>query len=449
MYSYTYVVGHVNPDTDSIASAIGYAWLLKERDQLKIKPARAGVLNPQTNWLLQYLEIEIPVLLTDASPRFESVAEMIEASTLEQPLHVAWNIAVKNNKIAPIVNSDRTPYGLVTGESLFQLMIKMVGADTTQHQIKVREILDLPCSQAADQKVPAFLFSSRIKDYIKKILWSEANVFWIIDNGGKYAGIVHQKDLLNPPRIKIILVDHNDSHQAIPSLDEAELIEIIDHHRLGNSSTITPIRFSVEPVGSTSTLVTERIKTSGLTLPPQMAFLLMGGIISDTLNFISPTTTSRDKVAVDYLSQCAFNKNNPYDSIDLHSFAQKLLSSGTGINTRSPQEVVTSDIKFYSEGNIKFAISQAEVTTNLYELTEYFQTLKNALIEIRQSKGLDFAGLMVTDIVRGSSIIILDNPPVILDDLPFSKTPDGAWYAEGLVSRKKQLIPIILSLIKG
>lgn len=449
MYSTIYVVGHVNPDTDSIASAIGYAWLLKERDQLKVKPARAGVLNPQTSWLLEYLGIDLPVLLTDASPRFESVTRMIEATIPEKPLHVAWNIASKNGKIAPIVNPDGTPFGLVTCESLFHLMIKLVGADTTQHQIKVREILDLPCSQAADKKVQTFLLSARIKDYLKKILWAEANIFWIIDGDGKYAGIVHQKDLLNPPRLKIILVDHNESHQAVPSLDEAELIEIIDHHRLGNSSTITPIRFSVEPVGSTSTLVTERIMISGLTVPPQIAFLLMGGIISDTLNLTSPTTTTRDKDAVNFLTHFAFKENNSYDSKNLQSFAQKLLSSGTGLNTRSPKEIVTSDIKFYSEGNIKFAISQAEVTTNLYELTEYFQTLKKALIEIRLSKGLDFVGLMVTDIVRGSSIIILDNPPVILDDLPFSKTPEGAWYAEGLVSRKKQLIPIVLSLIKG
>jgi manganese-dependent inorganic pyrophosphatase len=449
MFNHTFVVGHVNPDTDSIASAIGYSWLLKERDQLKVKPARAGVLNQQTKWLLDYLKIDIPLLLTDASPRFESVSKIIETTTPDKPLHVAWNIARKNKKIAPIVNADGFPYGLVTHESLFNLMIKSVGADTTQHQIKVREILDLPCSQAADQKIQAFLVSARIKDYIKKILWSEANIFWVIDSNGKYAGIVHQRDLLNPPRLKIILVDHNETHQSVPSLDEAELIEIIDHHRLGNSSTISPIRFTVEPVGSTSTLVTERIKTSGLEVSPQIAFLLMGGIISDTLNLISPTTTARDNDAINYLAKWAFNEKYISDSKNIKSFAQKLLSSGTGLNTRSPHEIITSDIKFYSEGSIKFAISQAEVTTNLYEISDYFQVLKRALVEIRKSKGLDFAGLMVTDIVRGSSIIILDNAPVILDDLPYSKTNEGAWYAQGLVSRKKQLIPLLLSLIKG
>jgi manganese-dependent inorganic pyrophosphatase len=449
MFSHTYVVGHVNPDTDSIASAIGYSWLLKERDQLKVIPARAGALNQQTKWLLDYLKIDVPILLTDASPRFESVAKKIETTTPDKPLHVAWNIASKNKKIAPIVNLDGSPYGLVTHESLFNLMIKLVEADTTQHQIKVREILDLPCSEAADKNIQSFLLSARIKDYIKKILWSEANIFWVVDSEGKYVGILHQRDLLNPPRLKIILVDHNETHQAVPSLDEAELIEIIDHHRLGNSSTISPIQFSVEPVGSTSTLITERIKTSELEVPPKIALLLMGGIISDTLNLISPTTTPRDKDAINYLAQMAFKEINLFDSKNTQSFAQKLLSSGTGLNTRSPQEIIESDIKFYSEGSIKFAISQAEVTTNLYEITYYFQTLKNALVEIRQRNGLNFAGLMVTDIVRGSSIIILDNPPVILDDLPFTRTNEGAWFAQGLVSRKKQLIPLLLSLIKG
>jgi manganese-dependent inorganic pyrophosphatase len=449
MYKQTYIVGHVNPDTDSIASAIGYTWLLRERDGLDVKAARACVLNPQSSWLINFLGIETPVLLTDASPRFESVARMIETIHLDDVLHDAWSIASRNGNIAPIVNSDGTPFGLVTCDSLFRLMISMVGEDTTQHPIRVREILDLPCSQAANTKFLTFLKTAKIKEYLKKILWSEENIFWLIDSEGKYAGLVNQKDLLNPPRLKIILVDHNEAHQSVPSLDEAELIEIIDHHRLGNSSTITPIHFSVEPVGSTSTLITERIRSAPLIINAQIGLLLMGGIISDTLNLISPTTTGRDKEAIGFLSDAIFRSSNPYGVTDSSSFAQMLLSSGTGINIRSAEDVISNDIKFYSEGNYKFAISQAEVTTNLHELTDYIEGLKNALMGLRKSRGLDCAGLMVTDIVRASSMIIFDNPPVLLDDLPFRKTPENTWIAEGLVSRKKQLIPIILSLIKG
>jgi manganese-dependent inorganic pyrophosphatase len=448
MFNQTYVVGHVNPDTDSIASAIGYAWLLKERDGIDAKAARAGVLNPQSTWLLKFLGLYTPMLLTDASPRFDSVARCIESIHPENLLHAAWDIAIKHGKIAPITKKDGTPYGLVTCDGIFRLMISMVGDDTDEHPIRLSRILDLPCSAAAETKFITFLKSARIKDYLKKILWSEENVFWLVDNEGIYAGLVNQKDLLNPPRMKIILVDHNEASQSVPSLDEAELIEIIDHHRLGNSSTITPIHFSVEPVGSTSTLITERIRSSGLKVDPQIGFLLLGGIISDTLNLISPTTTDRDKAAHQFLSDRII-KDNPYKIGSISDFAKMLLASGTGINNRPADEIINSDIKFYEEGKFKFAISQAEVTTNLYELTDYIQNLQKALVSLRKSHGLDFAGLMVTDIVRGASMILFDNPPVLLDDLPFKKTPENTWIAQGLVSRKKQLVPIILGLIKG
>jgi manganese-dependent inorganic pyrophosphatase len=448
MYNQTYVVGHVNPDTDSIASAIAYAWLLQERDGLAVIAARAGVLNPQSKWLLGFLGLEAPVLLTDASPRFESVARMIKAVHPDNLLHDAWSIAVNDSKLAPVVNPNNTPYGLVTCDGIFRLMISMVGEDTEEHPIRLSEILDLPCSQAADTQFITFPKNARIKDYLKKILRAEENVFWLVDSEGKYAGLVDQKDLLNPPRMKIILVDHNEASQSVPSLDEAELIEIIDHHRLGNSSTISPIHFSVEPVGSTSTLITERVRSSGVQIKPQVGFLLIGGIISDTLNLMSPTTTERDRQAFDFLSGLVI-RENPFNISEIKQFANMLLSSGTGINNRSSEEVVSGDIKYYSEDEYKFAISQAEVTTNLYELSEYIQGLQAALVTVRKSRGLDFAGLMVTDIVRGSSILLFDNPPVLLEDLPFEKTADNTWLAEGLVSRKKQLVPVILSLIKG
>lgn len=448
MYKQTYVVGHVNPDTDSIASAIGYAWLLQVRDGLAVAPARAGVLNPQSKWLLDFLGLEIPLLLTDASPRFEAVARMIEAIHPENLLHDAWSIAINNNKMVPVVNPDNTPFGLITSDGIFRLMILMVGEDTEDHPIRLSEILNLPCSQAADTRFITFPKNARIKDYLKKILWAEENVFWLVDAEGKYAGLVDQKDLLNPPRMKLILVDHNEASQSVPSLSEAELIEIIDHHRLGNLSTITPIHFSVEPVGSTSTLITERVRSSGVEFTAQIGFLLLGGIISDTLNLISPTTTERDRQAIDFLSGLVI-KENPFKISEINQFAKMLLSSGTGINNRSAEDVVTGDIKYYTEGEYKFAISQAEVTTNLYELSDYIHSLKAALVTVRKSHGLDFAGLMVTDIVRGSSMLLFENQPVVLDDLPFEKTADNTWLAEGLVSRKKQLIPVILGLIKG
>ncbi len=442
----TYVVGHVNPDTDSISSAIGYAWLLRERDGNDVIAARSGVINQQTSWVLDYLDIEVPYLLSDASPRFESVAHHYDTTTPEKPLSEAWSIVSRTGGVAPVITEDMKPFGLITGESLFTLINQLVGPIPQSKQTTLNEILNLPCKEAADTTVEKFNCSTRIRDLLKKILREEHNEFWVVDDEGKYFGIVRQRDLLNPPRIKLILVDHNEEQQAVSALEEAELIEILDHHRLGNPPTNAPIRFTVEPVGSTSTLVTERIVNAGLAPPPEIAVLLIAGIISDTLNLISPTTTERDREALKRLSRWGFTPTSKLKNETVDSFAEKVLAAGTGLGSRPPEEIVTGDLKTYSAGDYDFAIAQVEVS-DLYELGEHLQDLKDALKDLRTSRGVDFAVLMVTDVVRGSSQLLVENPPAILEDLPFRHNPDGTLLAEDMVSRKKQLVPTILSLL--
>ena len=443
-----FIIGHISPDTDSIVSAICYAWYLREKKTIDAIPARAGGLNPQTSWILKTLNVDSPIYFGDASPRFNSVLHKIDASYSEKPLITAKVFARKNAIIIPLINPDGSPLGMVTSDSFFRMMIEYIGNNTELQQTSINTILNLPCQQAADNKIPRFRASARIKDYLKKILKEEENVFLIIDDKEKYVGVAYKRDLLNPPRFKLILVDHNQSNQAVPSVEEAEIIEIIDHHRLGNSSTIMPIQFNVEPVGSTSTLIAERIISSNIEIPFHIAALLVSGIISDTMNLLSPTTTERDLNVINSLKEPVFRKGTILENDDLKSYAFKVLASGTGLSSRPIKEILTSDIKEYSEGDIKFAIAQAEVT-NLYEINEYLQELKHALLDLKVNQRLDFSGLMVTDVVRGSSKIIFSNQHPILEDLPFQKENDGTWYASGLVSRKKQLIPVILSLIKG
>jgi len=442
-----YVIGHVNPDTDSISAAIGYAWLLKSRDNADVIAARSGVINKQSSWVLDFLGLDIPFLLTDASPRFESVALHLDTALPGAPLSEAWSIASRTGGIAPIINTDDTPFGLVTGESLFNLINQLVGPNPQKKETTLNEIFNLPSEQAADQNIEKFNKNLRIRDVLKKILREEHSEFWVIDDQGKYFGIVRQSDLLNPPRIRLILVDHNEAQQAVSALEEAELLEILDHHRLGNPPTNSPIKFTVDLVGSTSTLVTEGIVEEGLAPPPEIAGLLMAGIISDTLYMISPTTTERDREAIKRLSRWAFTSASKLKDETLESFAEKVLSAGTGLTSRPPDEIVSSDIKIYKSGDYDFVISQAEVS-DLYELDKHLDPLQGALRRLRESKGLDFAVLMITDVVRGSSRLILENSPAILDDLPFRKNPDGTLTAKDVVSRKKQLVPTILSLLE-
>jgi len=444
----TFVIGHVNPDTDSIASAMGYAWLLRERDDEDVIAARAGALNPQTVWVLKRLGLEPPMLINDASPRFDSVTRQLDSTDPDRPLREAWAIASRTWGVAPVVNPDGTPYGLVNGVSLFALISQMVGPHPRRTDVSIGEILELPSREACRTDIPKFQAGARIRDSINRILREEGDDFWVVDETGHYLGVCRQRDLLNPPRMRLVLVDHNEPRQAIGSLEEAELIEILDHHRLGNPSTHTPIRFSVDVVGSTSTLVSERIEDAGLRPPPALAGLLISGLLSDTLILTSPTTTDRDHRAAERLARWAFTPNSPLAGETIQGYGEQVLRAGAGLSTRDPSEIVSTDLKLYEAGGLRFAIAQVEVT-DMMQLKDHLEGLTEALTELRERRALDFAMLMITDVVRNSSRLILSNEPPALSDLPYPLQPDGTRMAERVVSRKKQLLPVVLGLLEG
>lgn len=441
-----YVIGHLNPDMDAIASAAGYAWLLRERDGEEAVPARTGALNPQTAWVLSLLGIEAPALLTDASPRFGSVARRFDTTAPDQPLRDAWAIASRTGSIAPVVNPDGTPYGLVTGWSVFSYFHETLGPAPRQQGSTLAEILEAACREACDTGVPRFNANTRIRDALPRILREERNDFFVVDDEGLYAGVSRQRDLLNPPRLRLILVDHNEARQAIGSLEEAELVEIVDHHRLDNPSTHTPIRFTVDIVGSTSTIISERIEEAGLSAPPEVAGMLLAGLFSDTLVLTSPTSTERDRKAAERLGRWAFAAAGPLAGETLESYGEKVVAAGADLESRQPEEIVTTDMKMYEDNNYRFSIAQAEVTKFL-ELEKMTGKLREALNRQRNKNGLDFSMLMVTNVVQGSSRLLLSDGPAVLAELPYPPLPDGALEAAKVVSRKKQLLPVVLGLL--
>ena len=442
-----HVIGHVNPDTDSIAAAVGYAWCLRERDGLDAVAARAGAVNAQTTWVLKKLAMDPPVLLNDASPRFEAITRRLDITHPDAPLRDAWAIASRTWGVAPVVDQDGTPFGLVTGASLFSYLTQVVGPHPRRQEQPISEILDLPCKDVCDTEVPKFKLNSRIRDALNRILRQEGDDFWVVDDNGGYVGVCRQRDVLNPPRLQIVLVDHNEPRQALANLEDADLLEILDHHRLGNPSTHVPIRFKVDIVGSTSTLVSEQIEEAGLAAPPQIAGILLSGLLSDTLILTSPTTTGRDHKAAERLGRWAFIRNGPLSGETIQSFGQQVLDAGAGLSSREPDEVVSTDLKAYEAGSYRFAIAQAEVT-DLLQLTEYLETLTASLKTLRDQRALDFAMLMVTDVVGGTSRLLITNEPPELGDLPYPKSSDGTRLAEGVVSRKKQLLPVVLGLLE-
>lgn len=442
-----YVIGHVNPDTDSIAAALGYAWCLRERDGLNAIAARAGAINPQTAWVLKKLGQDSPMLLNDASPRFEAVTRRLDTALPDAPLRDAWAIASRTWGVAPIVNEDGTPFGLVNGSSLFRYLSQAVGPHPRRQEAPISEILELPCKDVANTEVPKFKFVSRIRDSLNRILREEGDDFWVVDEAGHYVGVCRQRDVLNPPRLQIVLVDHNEPRQALAHLEDADLLEILDHHRLGNPSTHVPIRFTVDIVGSTSTLVSEQIEEAGFSAPSRIAGVLLAGLLSDTLILTSPTTTERDKRAAERLGRWAYVKNGPLAGETIESYGKQVLDAGAGLTSRDPDEVVNTDLKVYEADSFRFAIAQAEVT-DLVQLSEHLNSLRDSLKELRDKRALDFAMLMVTDVVRGSSRLLVTDEPPELSDLPYPPQPDGTRRAEGVVSRKKQLLPVVLGLLE-
>jgi manganese-dependent inorganic pyrophosphatase len=424
---------------------MGYAWLLRERDGMDTIAARAGALNPQTAWVLKKLNLEPPFLLTDASPRFQSVTQRLDSIRPEAQLGAAWTLASRTGGVAPVVDADGKPYGMINGFSLFKYFSETLGprpGDTT-----VRAMMSAPCRDAADTTVPRFSENAHIRDSINRILRDEYDDFLIVDENGMYVGAARQRDILNPPRIKIILVDHNEPTQAIVALEEAELLEILDHHRLGNPHTHTPIRFTVDIVGSTSTLVSEFTAEAGLSMPPNLAGVLLAGLLADTLILTSPTTTGRDKEAAQRLARWAF-VGSALRGETIESYGKSVLSAGAGLSNREPEQIVSNDIKPYEAGGFKLAIAQAEVT-DLMQLSDHLVPLTKALNDLRDKRGLDFAMLLITDVVRGSSRLILSSdPPPILADLPYPPLSDGTRDAPGVVSRKKQLLPVVLGLLE-
>ena len=181
-----YVVGHVNPDTDAVASAVGYAWLLARETHQRVAAARAGTLRPQTTWALQRLGLDAPVLLVDAAPRFGSVARRLESVEPDRPLGDAWSVLQGSPAVvAPVVDQAGRPFGRVTGPSLLAFLAKRVGTAPVDRVTTLGELFDAPCSEAVDREVPVFRVETRIRDAVSRVLREERDDFWVVDDLGR------------------------------------------------------------------------------------------------------------------------------------------------------------------------------------------------------------------------------------------------------------------------
>lgn len=426
----TYIIGHQRPDMDAIASALGYAWFLRQTGNDKVVAARAGQVGAQAAFALGYFGTRPPRVLSSAAPTFGHVASPQEPVTPDALLGEAMSRLAQGERLVPVVDGDGKLLGGLTPLALARAYTQVAGGLTRASEQTCRAYVEeLPTVPAGD----------RIRDRRGTLLRGGGEEFLVVGEDGRYQGTASRRCLLEPPRARLILVDHNELSQAVTGADEAEIVGVLDHHRLGNASTAAPIPFVVEPVGSTSTLVTEACRQEHVAPPADIAGLLLSGILSDTLVFRSPTVTDRDRRAADWLAGLS--------KIEIGEYGRHLIQASPGLVDRSADQIVDGDRKNYEMAGKAVSVAQVEVT-GFGELPERKPDLLEALDARRERDGLALICLMVTDVVTIQSHLLCQGDAAILGGLPFARIDASEFDLGNVVSRKKQLVPALQGAIE-
>jgi manganese-dependent inorganic pyrophosphatase len=278
-----------------------------------------------------------------------------------------------------------------------------------------------------------------VEDAHRKTLRARQFAYPVLDDDGQLVGIISKSDMSHPPKRQIIMVDHNEIAQAVPGAEQAEILEVLDHHRLGGSlRSAQPIRFINEPVGSTCTLVARMYRASGQTPSPGIALCMASGIISDTLLLRSPTTTDTDREMIEWLKEII---DQP-----LEDFAREFFNIGSALRTCSPTQVINEDCKEFNEHGHRFSISQIEeIGFDLFWKRK--EEIQGALEHHTSSHGLDFSALLVTDIASDSSLLLMSREPSSWEEINYPRIDRHLYELAGIVSRKKQLLPLISRIL--
>ena len=286
---------------------------------------------------------------------------------------------------------------------------------------------------------PLFQAQEKLSVAKRRIIQSNALICHVVNEDGKLIGVFSKSDILKPVHHRLVLVDHNELSQAVDGANEVEIAEVIDHHRLGNPHTNQPILFVNRPLGSTCSIVADMYRTADLKPTPQIAGLMMCGIISDTLLLQSPTTTPLDSELLNWLSRLA--------DTDARALADMIFNTGSVLANMSADAAVRADCKLYTENNYRFSVAQVEELgfNNFWKTQE---ALLEGLEKYRRENGLHFSALLVTDIDTQSSLLLIRGDSEVIHSITYSqKQPPYIFDMPGIVSRKKQLLPYLTSLL--
>ena len=281
-----------------------------------------------------------------------------------------------------------------------------------------------------------------VSDFSQMLSTATQEIFPVVKPGTReLIGVFNIADLVSPPQTKIVMVDHNEFSQAVKGIDEAEVVEVIDHHRLGGDVISRgPIRFLNEPVGSSCTLIARKFKSYNVELTKGIALCLIAGLVSDTLNLTSPTTTELDREILTWLSGIA--------EVDADKFTNDMFASGSLLHTGTVDQLMNTDRKEFNEGGKRFSIAQVE-EMGLEAFDKRRAEMEQGLDDLIECSCYDFAMVAITNISKHYSLILAKGDEKVIKALAFEHRADGVIMAEGVVSRKKQILPAVTDAISG
>lgn len=416
---------------DSICSAKAYAVLKNELDPAKNYIAiRCGHLSDNVKGILEALGLEAPPYKNDVYPTVSDVVLTSENHIMDTSLlsEIAATYEASNPSVIPVFQGENF-YGLLSVDDITSWVMKeMSGKPSIDKYPMVKEVMS-----AQEEPVAATEYFEEAK---QKLSMSKKRGLAVFDEKG-YVGYVTRRCFLKAPKYNVILMDHNEMRQSIRGIDKANILEIIDHHRIDAMKTELPIFIDAEPLGSTCTIVYQLYLRHGRTPDPLTAKTLLAGIVSDTVILKSPTTTCIDVSSARDLAKLC--------QVDLEEFGMLMFSSTKGLKSRDPKEAITSDFKTYTQKGINIGIGQCEVTS-FQDLKDYADLYLETLETVREQNSLDWALLMITDIIQEHSILMCTNYKLNAR-LQYWKMKNQIYDMPGVLSRKKQLLPAILSTV--
>ena len=424
----TYICGHRNPDVDSVASAYALADLRRRTGMENVEAVCAGLLPEKARWVFSHFHLKPLRAKRDVYVRVKDIMDrslpLIDAT---QPLVEGLKtLEASGESSLPVRAADGTFAGMLSPAKLLSLFIAKSDLSMSVGEAPLHHCAQTLCDM------------DRVHDIRKAVLKNPHNHFPVVDEKGQLVGTLLKRAFAEDPPFRMVLVDHNETDQGIPGLEELPIVEVVDHHRMAFSVTRDPIKYTADAVGSTCTLVAKMFRGIGIRPTREIAGVLIAGIVADTLFFQSPTTTETDRAMCEWLEKiCGETAASIFEG--LSSVASPLASM-------SPGEALASDAKTYSEGGMKFVLAQIE-ESNLAVFHRHVKALAEAMDARLVSEGLDFMALMVTDPVRGNSELLFRGADSVRRALPYRLGDAGTWLMPGVLSRKKQLLPEILAAL--